>query len=195
VSLIKVVSSERIRGRVRLRALMGRRAIADYGRKTGLVQELARLLTCGEPEVLARVSELLERDRAGARELRRLRAAVAAADAAEAAAGGTEVGGLLFVSRVTEGAGLVALKAFTDAVLAAPGRFSAAADRTADGFQWTLGHSAGKQLDLASLAAPVLAAFGARGGGKGNRMQGAAPGPERAQAFLEAVREALSRRG
>ena len=90
VFLVKAVSQERIRGRVRVHVMIGGRAFEDYGRKVALAQGLSRALTCGEDSVLGRVQEMLAAEKEAARELRRLRAAQAAADADAAVSGGPE---------------------------------------------------------------------------------------------------------
>jgi alanyl-tRNA synthetase len=199
IVLVKIAGVERIRGRVRIHALMGERAFADYGRKIALAQELGRLLTCGEGDILRRVGGLAENERGLVRELRQLRVAQAAAAAAEAAAGGrslpagTDGGERRFVSRVFDGFGEEPVKAFVDAVLAEPGRIVVAVDRSADGFRWTVAHSLGAGgVDLAALVKPVIAALGLRGGGKAAFVRGAGPDPSAAEPFVEAVARALS---
>jgi alanyl-tRNA synthetase len=199
IAPLKITGVERIRGRVRIHAMMGERAIADYGRKLALSQALCRILTCGEGDIPRRVGELAENERGLSRELRQLRAAQAVQAAAEAVAAGralpagSDGGPRLLVSRLFESFGDAPVKAFVDAVVSAPGRVVAAVDRSADGFRWTVAHSlkAGG-MDLAALVKPVLAALGLRGGGRPALVQGAGPDPAKAEAFLEAVARVLS---
>jgi alanyl-tRNA synthetase len=199
IAPVKIAGVERIRGRVRIHAMMGERAIADYGRKLALSQALCRLLTCGEGDIPRRVGDLAENERGMSRELRQLRAAQAVQAAAEAAAAGrplpagSDGGPRLLVSRLFESLGDAPVKAFVDAVVSAPGRVVAAVDRSADGFRWTVAHSLGAGgMDLAALVKPVVAALGLRGGGRSALVQGAGPDPAKAEAFLEAVARALS---
>ena len=88
IALVKIAGVERIRGRVRIHALMGDRAVADYGQKLALSQALGRLLTCGERDIVLRVGDLVESERGLARELRQVRVAQAIPAAAEAVAAG-----------------------------------------------------------------------------------------------------------
>jgi alanyl-tRNA synthetase len=199
IALVKIAGVERIRGRVRIHAMMGDRAFADYGAKLALAQALGRLLTCGERDILRRVGDLVESERGLARELRRLRVAEAGRAAAEAAAGGRAIlAGPArmpgwFVSRVFDGFGEEPVKAFVDAVLAEPGRVVVVADRSADGFRWIAAHSlVAGGVDLAALVKPVLAALGLRGGGKAALVQGAGSDPAAAEPFVESVARTLS---
>jgi alanyl-tRNA synthetase len=179
--------------------MMGGRALADYGRKLALAQDLGRLMTCGEGDILKRVAGLVESERGLGRELRQLRVAQAARAASEASAAGrgipvgpADVPALL-VSRVFDGFGEEPVKAFVDAVVAEPGRIVVAVDRSQDGFRWTVAHSlATGGVDLAVLVKPVIAALGLRGGGRAALVRGAGPDPAGAERFLEAVAKALS---
>jgi alanyl-tRNA synthetase len=198
IALVKIAGVERIRGRVRIHALMGERALADYSAKLALAQALGRLLTCGERDILLRVGDLLESERALSRELRQVRVSQAGPAAAEAVAAGRALppgpdgAARTFVSRLFDGFGDEAMKAFVDAALASPGRVVAAVDRSPDGLRWIVAHSLGAGLDLAAVVKPVIAALGLRGGGRGGLMQGAGADPSGALAFIEAVQRALS---
>ncbi len=197
IALVKIAGVERIRGRVRIHAMMGERALADYGAKLALVQALGRLLSCGDRDILLRVSDLADRARDLARELRQARvaqagqAAVEAAAAGRALAPGPDGAARTFVSRLFDAFGDEPMKAFVDAVLATPGRVAVAVDRSPDGFRWIVAHSLGTGLDLAAAVKPVIAALGLRGGGRSGFVQGAGPDPSGAPAFVEAVQRAL----
>jgi alanyl-tRNA synthetase len=194
VFLVMILGTEKIRGRLRVRSVMGKRALDDYRRKTALAQGLSRLLTCSEAEVRDRVEELAAREREQGRELRRLRVERAVASAEEALADARRIGRRFYVSRVFEGYGPEALKAFSDRIIAETGRMAAAADRTAGGFQWTVAHSFGEGFDLPGFLAPILAAFDVRGGGRGTRMQGSGKEAVRAEEFLRRIGEELATR-
>ncbi len=194
IFLIKILSVEKIRGRLRVHAAIGKRAFEDYGRKAALAQGLGRLFTCGEAEILHKAEELAAQVKEQAGELRKLRAEKASAAAVEALSGARRLGECLFVSCVFDGIGQEALKAFLEAATAGPGIFAACADRTPEGFQWAVAHSMGAGLDLAALLAPVLSAFGARGGGKAGRMQGAGKNAAQAAEFVKRIEEELAKR-
>jgi alanyl-tRNA synthetase len=98
VFLVKILSLEKIRGRLRVHAVMGRRALADYARKTAVLQGLARTLTCGEAEVPAVVEKMAAETRAQAKELRRLRIEQAKAAAREAVTAARRIGPCLLAS-------------------------------------------------------------------------------------------------
>jgi alanyl-tRNA synthetase len=194
VFLVKAVSVEKIRGRARVHVMIGRRALEDYGKKTALLQELSRALTCGEPFLLARVQELLAREKEATHELRRLRVAQAATDADDSASAASSIGPALCVRRVFDAAGPEYVKAFAERVVAVPGRVVIALDRGDDGFQWIVAHSLGEALDLAGVVPALLEAADAKGGGRGSRMQGVGARAESAAPFADAIEAALARR-
>jgi alanyl-tRNA synthetase len=194
VFLVKAVAQERIRGRVRIHAMMGKRALEDYGRKVSVVRSLIRTLTCGEADIQGRVEELLNKERESARELRRLRVAQAVADADDSASAAPALGAALYVRRVFDAAGGEYLKAFAERVVATPGRVVIAIDREADGFQWIAAHSVGASLDLAQIIPPLFGIAGAKGGGRGARMQGVGTMNGAIALFAEAVEGELARR-
>jgi alanyl-tRNA synthetase len=193
VFLVKVLSTEKIRGRVRIHVTMGRRALEDYGRKIALVQELSRALTCGEADIASRVEELAKSSREASAELRKLRVERAAADADASLAAATPLRGAALVARVFDAVGSDYLKAFADRVTGSPGRIVIAVDRAAGGFQWIIGHSLA-DAGLLEIVPPLLAIAEAKGGGRGARMQGAGRNPEAVPAFVDALRRELEKR-
>jgi alanyl-tRNA synthetase len=193
VFLIKAVSQEKIRGRVRVHVMMGKRALEDYNRKIALAQGLGRTLTCGESFIMSRVEELVKNERDSARELRRLRLVQAVSDADDSAAAARDLAGALCVRRVFDAAGDDYLKAFVDRVLATPGRVVIAIDRGAEGFHWVVAHSLGVQLELPGLLSGLMGVAEAKGGGRGARMQGVGGKSEAIPAFADAIEGALAR--
>lgn len=192
VFLAKAVGLEKIRGRVRVHVMLGRRALEDYGRKISLVQGLSRALTCGEPSIADRVEELVKNEREAARELRRLKIVQAVSDADESAAAAREVGGARIVRHVFDAAGPDYLKAFADRVVASPGRVVIAVDRGTDVFRWIVAHSLGDRADLPGLLAGPMGIADAKGGGRGGRMQGVGARVDAVSAFADAVEAAIA---
>jgi alanyl-tRNA synthetase len=193
VSLLKAVSQERIRGRVRVHVLIGGRAFEDYGRKIALAQSLSRALTCGEDSILSRVQDLQAAQQEAAREIRRLTAERAAMDAEAAVGAGRRIAGAVLVRRTFEKAGADYLKAFVERVTAAPGRICIAVDRGGDSFQWIVAHSLGGALELSGIVSPRMSEAGARGGGRGGRMQGVGPRSDGMERFAEGLEQDLLR--
>jgi alanyl-tRNA synthetase len=193
VFLVKAVSQERIRGRVRIHVMIGSRAYEDYGRKAALSQELGRALTCGEDSILSRVRDMMAAEKETARELRTFRAARAAADADAAIHAARMAGGAAVVRRVFDACGAEYLKAFVERVVAAPGRIAVVADRESASFQWVIAHSMGERVELSAVVPKHLGLAEARGGGRGARMQGAGARPDALELFFDAVESDLSR--
>jgi len=193
VFLIKLVGQEKIRGHARIHAIIGARALADYGRKVAMTQALIRILTCGEESIVPRVEELVRSARESERELGRLRLERAAADAEASVPQGKSLADALLIRKDLEGAGPAYLKAFTERIVASPGRVVVAVDRSRDGFQWIVAHSLGARIELPPIITPLLSAAGAKGGGRGAWMQGAGPSADSASQFANAAEAALVR--
>jgi len=193
IGLVKVVGQEKIRGRTRIHALIGARAMEDYGRKIATVQALTRILTCGESDVPARVEELVRNARETARELERLKVEAAAGDADAAVAQARRQGQFLLVHRDLKGAGPAYCKAFAEKIISAPGRAVVVVDTSSSTFQWIAGHSLGERVQLPAIITPLLAPANAKGGGRAAWMQGAGRDAGSAEAFGKAVEEAIDR--
>jgi alanyl-tRNA synthetase len=193
IFLVKIIGQEKIRGHARIHAVMGRRALTDYGRRIEWLQQLSRILTCGEPEMAARAAELVAADKEKTKELRRLRLEAAAIEADRALESAERRAGAVFVRRTFDAAGAEFLKAFVDRVISAPGRIAIAADTSADSFLWIAAHSLADGPDLGALVAPLLALADARGGGRGGRVQGSGKKVASLEQFLDAVAAAMPR--
>jgi len=194
IFLVKVTSQERIRGRVRLHLMIGTRAFDDYGRKISILQDLSRDLTCGEEFLRARVQEVISREKDSVRELRRLQLGQAIADADDSVSAGRGLGGAVCVRRVFTSTGSEYLKAFVERVIATPGRICIAIDRSAESFQWMVAHSLGKGLELGDLVPALYPIADAKGGGRGDRMQGIGSVIEAVAQFADAIEAEIARR-
>jgi alanyl-tRNA synthetase len=193
VFLVKAVSQEKIRGRVRIHLMIGNRAFEDYGRKVALSQGLSRALTCGEDSMLGRVQDMLAAEKEAARELRRLRTAQASAEADAAVPEAPSIGGAILVRRVFDDCGPEYLKAFVERLVASPGRIVVAADRGKDAFQWIVAHSLGERPDLSGMVAKHFGLADAKGGGRGARVQGVGARPEALEQFIDVIEQELTR--
>jgi alanyl-tRNA synthetase len=191
VFLVKAVSQERIRGRVRIHVMIGSRAFDDYGRKVALSQGLSRVLTCGEQGILARVQDMLAAEKEAVRELRRLRTSLAIVEADAAVAGARKIGRALLVRRVFDNCGPEYLKAFVERLAAGPDRICVAADRGTGTFQWIVAHSLGNGMDLSGIVTKHFGIADAKGGGRGARVQGIGARPEALEQFADAIEKEL----
>ena len=191
VLLVKIVGQEKMRGHARIHAIIGARALADYGRKAALTQALepAPHLRGGErPFTRGGTGAKREREGAGARQ--------AAAGTGGSGRGcrrrkGAARGGSAHrqwgVRRRWPGY----LKAFVERIVASPGRAAIAMDRSPDAFQWIVAHSLGERLELPKVVTPLLGA-GRRRGGRSRRVDAGGRPAAGAAAFASALEEALS---
>ena len=67
-------------------------------------------------------------------------------------------------------------------------------DRGTDGFQWIAAHSLGESLDLAQIVPAFFEIAGAKGGGRGARMQGVGARNEAIDGFVAAIQAEIARR-
>lgn len=100
VGIIKIIGQEKIRGHVRLLAKIGQRAIQDYDRKIKLIQELNRMLSCGEEDIPARVNNLEDEVRNLSRELAKAQAELMGTAAEKAARNARHIAGIEFISSI-----------------------------------------------------------------------------------------------
>ncbi len=105
IFLVKIVGQEKLRGHLRIHAVIGRRVLADYGRRVSLLQQLSRTLTCGEPEMAARAAELVAADKEKGRQVKGLHVKLAGFEADAALAAAESRGGALLVRRAFDDAG------------------------------------------------------------------------------------------
>jgi len=98
------------------------------------------------------------------------------------------------VTRVFDSAGGDYLKAFAEKVVSGPGRVCIAIDRGKDGFQWIAAHSLGDGLDLAQIVPPFFETAGAKGGGRGGRMQGVGTRNDGIAGFVDALQAEIAGR-
>jgi len=70
--MIKILNLETVRQNIRVHFKCGRRALEDYGKKTRMIRELARTLTCGEDDLADNLRKSLENSRGEARNRRKL---------------------------------------------------------------------------------------------------------------------------
>jgi alanyl-tRNA synthetase len=137
------------------------------------------------------VQDLQAAAQEAAREIRRLTSERAAVEADAAVAAGRRAGEAVLVRRCFDRAGPDYLKAFVERVTASPGRVCVATDRGGGSVQWVVAHSLGDVLELSRVVSPRMAESGARGGGRGARMQGVGAEAEATESFARAIEEDL----
>lgn len=172
VGLIKIIGEEKIRGHIRIHALIGQRAFADYHRKMKTVQNLCCLLSCGEDSLIQRVQDMAEQLKDAQRNLARIQAESMASLAKETLADAIKIGEILFVHRTFDHTDNKLLKVFVDSVLSESGRIVVALSRNGEQVNWMVGHSLVRPLNLIEFCAPLLAIIDAKGGGKPDFVQG-----------------------
>jgi len=172
IGLIKITGVEKIRGRLRIHALVGKRALQDYDKKNKLVQALSQSLTCGEDYILDRVRELEEQQREMKRDLNRLQSEMMAMTVEKDTATALEIHGKKFFHRIFENIDKDLMKIYIDEILKEPERIVAAFNNREQRIQWSIAHTLSTDINLSDIVAPLLSIIEGKGGGTNKLMQG-----------------------
>jgi alanyl-tRNA synthetase len=186
VGIIKIIGQERIRGHVRLLAKIGKRALDDYDKKIRLIQELNRMLSCGDDDIPARVNDLENEVRDLSRELARVQGELMETAAEKAARNARHIAGIEFISSIFEDLNKKAMKAFLDVLLARENRIVLIINKNNQQLNWMIGHSLKGELNLNPLVKPLLPLISGRGGGQSELIQG---GGSNQKGILEFIKE------
>jgi alanyl-tRNA synthetase len=199
VGLIKIIGDEKIRGRIRIHALIGDRAFRDYHKKMQVVQNLCQLMTCGEDILVQRVQELTEQSKELQRNYQKLQSERILLVAQEAVAGGIRIRDILFVQKIFDNTDNKLLRVFAESVLNESGRIVLVLSRNGEQVNWLAGHSLSRPFNLSEFCAPLLELIEARGGGKPEFVQGGgkkvAGIPHFITEFKKKLAEELNRNG
>lgn len=191
VGPIKIVGQEKIRGHVRLKAKIGRRALRDYQMKNELIRELTHQLTCNDRELLDRVGELVMRQKQAERDRARLQGELMGYRAAAALEHAEPLGRYRFISAVFENSDPKSLKGFVAETQKKAGFITAAFSRQNKTVHWVIGASAEIPVNLAEMVKPLLPLIGGRGGGQPRLVQGGGNNPEGIDNFIETLKQTL----
>ena len=185
VGWIKLIDTERIRGRVRTVWKIGRRAMADYRLRTRVTAALTDHLSVQVPEIPDRVEKLQERLGEREWELQNMKRRVAAllGDRMAAEAAGTAVTGRLS----QEDAEL--LRDAAEHVAREHGRPVAVVAPQETRLRWCIGLPADGTLNVNKQRDYLLEPISGKGGGKPPYFQGIAEKPEGADLFFQRFRE------
>ena len=191
VGWIKLVGTERIRGRVRTVWKIGRRALEDYRLKTRIAAELTDLLSVQVPEIAERTRKLAEKLAEREYEIEGLKRRIAALTADALVAAAPEAQGAV-TGRLPEEDGETIREVAEDIVerharpvaLIAPQR---------ERMRWCVGIPKNVDIDFNASKSDVLPPIAGKGGGKAPYWQGVAENAAGIEEFFEMFR-ALVRR-
>jgi len=172
VGLLKIIGDEKIRGRIRIHALIGQRAFADYDRKLKVVQELCRMLSCRESTLVQQVQNISEQLKDTQKNLQKFQTEKISLLAQESIHEAILINNVLVIQRIFENTDNKLLKVFVDSVLEKPGRVVVVVSKKGEELNWMAGHSLSRPLHLAELCESILGLIEGRGGGKPGFIQG-----------------------
>jgi alanyl-tRNA synthetase len=92
VGLVKIQRWERYKGNVRVVFVCGQRALQDYRKRMGVLNQICRTLTAGEEEIQKRLDNLLDEHQSAGKRLKTLSRDLVVYESGEWAKAGTPVG-------------------------------------------------------------------------------------------------------
>jgi alanyl-tRNA synthetase len=200
IAIFKIVSESAVSSGVRrIEALTGEAARRWLGDRDARLREAAATLKSAPDEVPARIAALVEERRRLERELADAKKALAmgGGTAKADAAGPEDIGGISFLGQVVDGLDPKGLRSEVDAMKQRLGSGVAALMAVNDG---RASVAVGVTEDLAGtysavdlVKAAVAALGGQGGGGRPDMAQGGGPDGSKAQAALDAVKDALQK--
>ncbi|OGB69157.1 MAG: hypothetical protein A2Y94_05920 [Caldithrix sp. RBG_13_44_9] len=172
VGMIKIIGDEKIRGRIRIHALIGKRAFTDYDNKLRVVQNLCQIMTCGEDTLVQKVQNISDQLKEAQKSLQKFQAERISVLAQESINEAIPIADVLLIQRIFENTDNKLLKVFVDSVLEKTGRVTVVISKSGDQLNWMAGHSLSRPINLAKFCEPLLELIEGRGGGKPGFIQG-----------------------
>lgn len=192
VSLVRVLSRERIRGRLRYSFLIGERAHAHHRSCRDIVASLGDTLSVPATRLPDRVDALLEQSKQLEYELgeaKRRHAVDRAQLLVDAAEPVRDAGSLRAVHLLDSGSDPGELRSVAEALAEHEALLFILGMHTEKGLVWIVGHGSGVNINLKDLKAKAFPAIDAKGGGKPPIYQGKGSASGDWDAFVRAVLE------
>ncbi len=191
VGWIKLVGTERIRGRVRTVWKIGRRALEDYRLKTRIAAELTDLLSVQVPEIAERTRKLVEKLSEREYEIEGLKRRIAALTADALVAAAPDAKGAVTGRLPEEDAETI--RDVAEDIVERHARPVALIAPQRERMRWCVGIPRDVDIDFNASKSDVLAPIAGKGGGKAPYWQGVAENADGVEEFFEMFR-ALVRR-
>jgi alanyl-tRNA synthetase len=171
IGVIAVASTERFRGGTRIEFLCGIRALDGYRALRDSASASTRLLSVLPGEVPAAIERMLNEVKDQKREIKDLRARLGTHEAAALADRAETHGAVKLVVDALEGWDAGALKTIASAIAQRPGHLALLISTPAPAFI-AIARAADVKVDCAAALGKLTAAFGGKGGGKPELVQG-----------------------
>lgn len=190
VGWIKIIGQEKIRGHVRLILKIGERARMDYAEKINVIDQLQRLLTCGQPFLAGQVEKMQQQLRETQHQLFRFQAEMVQ-EAAREILNQNDRQNERMVYREFEGLPVKLLREFVNQILQQENRLVFAVNKSGAEFQWIAAHSLVEKLNLNPILQPLLKEIGGKGGGRPDFVQGIGNNIKNLDKLLNHLKETL----
>jgi alanyl-tRNA synthetase len=193
IGLIKIIGQEKIRNRIRIKTLIGKRAYMDYDKKSKILIELCQLMTCGEELVIDRVIDLEAQLKDTRREIYQLQSKRMSSLADTLVTSAISFHGVKFIQYQFDNVDDKLLKTLVDIIIDTPERIIAVLNNTGSQIRWIVAHSLSQKLNLANIIQPLYPIIDAKGGGKPDYIQGGGNKPSSIHEFLNQLKERLDK--
>ena len=189
VGIIKLIGSERIRGHVRTLWKIGRRALADYREKTGIVNALVDRFSARQHELIERADQLDQALKQAQYNERGIAARLCSVLAGQLHGAAVQHGTLRIVTHRFEDETPDLFRGVLEAVIAQHGTCACLVNVEPNRVHWIIGCSDDLRLDFDTARDRLLPIISARGGGRASIWQGVGTEPQQATRFLRAFEE------
>jgi alanyl-tRNA synthetase len=191
VGLIKYDGLEKIRGRLRLRWLIGERAYRDARQKDRLIAALNRELTCGTEDIIPSVQELRNKIRERDQRISQLEKILAERRVQDLLAGAeARMGVRLAVQRITADDISYGQTVYQH-LLDQPKTVACILIQRSADLQWLIGCSEDLDLPWKQILPDLFPLIGGKGGGRGRSWRGMGVDPEGIERFLDTLKQAI----
>jgi alanyl-tRNA synthetase len=191
VGLIKYDGLEKIRGRLRLHWLIGRRAYEDTRDKDRLIAALNRELTCGTEDILASVRDLKNKLRERELRLSQLNKTVAEQRAQSLLEQASSRAGIRLVRESFAEEESSYVQTIYQKLLDYNKTVACILNRRKADIQWWIGCSQDLELSWKRILPGLFPLIDGKGGGKDRSWQGIGTKPEGEERFLEDLEKAI----
>jgi alanyl-tRNA synthetase len=174
VGLIKIIGYEKIRGHIRIQTKIGNRAYSDYHKKSYIIEELSRTLTCGHDDLLQRVEELQEQVKENKNKFFSSQKQLMHVLAELSKKSPDKLNEINFIHKEFTEINMRTVKEFIEQVLKLPDTIAIVFNYNDDKANWMVSHSLKDNVNLYELLEPLLPLIDGKGGGRDRLIQGGA---------------------
>lgn len=191
VQCVKYLSIEKIRGHARISWKIGTRVLKDYGEKSSIISTLSSILSARQPEIIAKVEDLLNNIQENKRNYKQLEERFITYRIKELFSKIEKINDVLFLNEIFENESKDFLRNFIGSVKTDTKYVICLINKTGSNFQWILA-TGGIDFPFSKSRQHLLSLIDAKGGGKAPVWQGIGNNQEGIDQFFKDIGNLLS---